>query len=151
MPTAGYISGIGIDAWDNIYLSEQQHSVILKGTPVYPAFFNGMVPVGDGFEYLQFSDGSLFGYFYLGYFPVVYHADMGWEYFIDANDGQGSAYLFDFASGDWWYTSPQLFPYLYDFTLGAWLYYYPDVSNPGHYTSNPRYFYNFGTGNIITR
>jgi len=26
------------------------------------------------------------------------------------------------------------------------LYYYPDTNNPGHYTSSPRYFYNFATG-----
>jgi hypothetical protein len=30
------------------------------------------------------------------------------------------------------------------------LYYYPDPNNPGHYTTNPRYFYNFATGQIIT-
>jgi hypothetical protein len=26
----------------------------------------------------------------------------------------------------------------------------PDPNNPGHYTTNPRYFYNVATGQIIT-
>jgi hypothetical protein len=26
----------------------------------------------------------------------------------------------------------------------------PSLNNPGHYTTNPRYFYNFATGQIIT-
>jgi len=49
------------------------------------------------------------------------------------------------------YTSPSFpFPYLYDFSLNTVLYYFPDPNNPGHYTTNPRYFYNFATGQIIT-
>ena len=56
-------------------------------------------------------------------------------------------YLYDFASNTFFYTSPSFpFPYLYDFSLKAFLYYFPDTNNAGHYTSNPRYFYNFGTG-----
>lgn len=45
---------------------------------------------------------------------------------------------------------PSLFPYLYDFTLNAFLCYFPDTGNPCHYTTNPRYFANFGTGKIFT-
>ncbi|HWT07166.1 MAG TPA: hypothetical protein VN224_15480, partial [Xanthomonadales bacterium] len=56
-----------------------------------------------------------------------------------------------FASGHWWYTGRTYpFPYLYDFTLGAFLYYYPDTNNPQHYTTSPRYFYNFTTSQIVT-
>ena len=40
---------------------------------------------------------------------------------------------------------------LYDFSLNTVLYYFPDPNHPGRYTSNPRYFYNFATGQIITR
>ena len=43
-----------------------------------------------------------------------------------------------------------LFPYLYDFSLNAWLYYLPDFNNPGHYSHNPRWFFNFATGQWIT-
>jgi hypothetical protein len=53
-------------------------------------------------------------------------------------------------SGHWFYSSPSLFPYLYDFTLTAWLYYFPATNNPGHYTTNPRYFSNLLTGKIFT-
>ena len=65
-------------------------------------------------------------------------------------DGNAGAYLYDFASEHWLYTSPSLFPYLYDFTLNAWLYYFPNAKDPGHYTTNPRYFSNLTTGKIIT-
>ena len=102
--------------------------------------------------YLQLPNGNVFGYY--SYLPdpnYVYHFDAGYEYVIDANDGQGGVYLYDFASSHWWYTSRTFpFPYLYDFTLNALLYYYPDPAYSGdHYTSNPRYFYNFGTQQII--
>jgi hypothetical protein len=48
------------------------------------------------------------------------------------------------------YTSSTLFPYLYDFTLNNWLYYFPNTTNPGHYTTNPRYFSDLTTGKIIS-
>ena len=70
---------------------------------------------------------------------------------IDAQDGQGGVYLYDFKSSSWFYTSPTFgFPYLYDFSLNSVLYYYPDSNNAGRYNTNGvRYFYNFGTGKIV--
>ena len=60
-------------------------------------------------------------------------------------------YLYDFASGHFGGTpDSSLFPYLYDFTLNAWIYYFPNTQNPGHYSSNPRYFSNLTTGQIFT-
>jgi hypothetical protein len=54
-------------------------------------------------------------------------------------------------SNHFFYTSPSFpFPYLYDFSLNTVLYYFPDPNRPGHYTTNPRYFYDFATGQIIT-
>jgi hypothetical protein len=122
-----------------------------EDTP-HPAFFSGESAVGGGVYYLAFSNGNVFGYYsYASNGNYVYHYDLGWEYYEDANDSSHGIYLYDFASGDWWYTSPQYpFPYLYDFTLGATLYYYPDTSRTGHYTTNPRYFYDFGTNQIIS-
>ncbi len=108
----------------------------------------------DSVYYLQFPSGNPFGYYsYLTPDPdYIYHFDLGYEYWFDAADGSGGVYLYDFASSTFFYTSPGFpFPYLYDFTLNAVLYYYPDTTNPGHYTTNPRYFYNFGTGQIITK
>ena len=118
----------------------------------HPAFFTGETALGNGVYYLQFPNGTPFGYYsYLTDPFWIYHFDMGYEYWFDANDGQNGIYFYDNASTHFFYTSPSFpFPYLYDFTLNTVLYYYPDTNNPGHYTTNPRYFYNFATGQIIT-
>ena len=123
----------------------------LAGTQ--PSFFAGQVALGNGVYFLTFPNGNLFGYYsYLSTANYIYHFDLGYEYVFSANDGQGGVFLYDFKSGHFFYTSPTFgFPYLYDFTLKAVLYYYPNTSVPGHYTSNPRYFYNFATGKIITQ
>lgn len=118
-----------------------------------PAFFNGAVLLNASNQvyYLKFPDTNIFGYYTTAYFPWVYHYDLGWEYFFDAQDGNGDAYLYDQSTGHFFYTGPALWPYLYDFTLTNWLYYDPDSSNPGHYTTNPRWFYNLGTDQWITQ
>jgi hypothetical protein len=117
----------------------------------HPAFFTGETMLGGGWYYLQFPNGTPFGYYsYLTDPRWIYHFDMGYEYWFDANDAQNGIYFYDFAFTHFFYTSPSFpFPYLYDFTLNTVLYYYPDPNNPGHYTTNPRYFYNFATGQII--
>ncbi len=121
-------------------------------TPTHPAFFSGEVALGNGVYYLQFPNGTPFGYYsYLTDPRWIYHFDMGYEYWFDANDGHSGIYFYDNASTHFFYTSPSFpFPYLYDFTLNTVLYYFPDTNRPGHYTTNPRYFYNFATGQIIT-
>ena len=115
------------------------------------AFFAGAVPLSNGVYYLTLPGGNIFGYY--SYLPdpnYIYHFDMGYEYVFDAGDGNGGVYLYDFASSHWWYTSRAYeFPYVYDFSLSSVLYYYPDTHNAGHYTTNPRYFYDFATGQII--
>ena len=70
---------------------------------------------------------------------------MGWEYFVDAANGQQGAYFYDFSDDVWFYTAPSLFPYLYDFNANAWIYYSPVATPVGRYTSNPRWFYNYAT------
>ncbi len=119
---------------------------VVGGPPA--AFFNGQASLGSNVYYLAFPDGNLFGYYSLQFFPIVYHYDLGFEAFVDG--GNGGAYLYDFTSSHWFFTSPSLFPYLYDFTLNSWLYYFPDTKNPGHYTANPRFFSNLTTGKIVT-
>jgi uncharacterized repeat protein (TIGR01451 family) len=121
---------------------------ITQGAPPPAAFFNGEDSLGSGVYYLKFPNGNLFGYYNFPSFPIFYHYDMGFEAFVDG--GNGAAYLYDFTSGHWWYTSSSLFPYLYDFTLNNWLYYFPATNNPGHYSSNPRYFSDLTTGKVIT-
>jgi len=119
---------------------------------LHPAFFSGEVSLGNGVYYLQFPNGNVFGYYsYLTDPHWIYHFDMGYEYWFDANDGHSGIFFYDFASNHFFYTSPSFpFPYLYDFSLNTVLYYFPDPNRPGHYTTNPRYFYNFATGQIIT-
>ena len=79
--------------------------------------------------------------------------DMGYEFVFDAKDGQGGVYLYDFASGTYFYTSPSFgFPYLYDFSRHAVVYYYPDASNPGRYnTSGVRWFYDYSTRTVFSK
>jgi hypothetical protein len=110
-----------------------------------PPFFTGEVTLGSDWYWLgaQGSNTYGFGYYNLHYFPYVFHTDMGWEYFVDAADGQQGAYFFDFADSAWIYTKPATFPYLYDFKQDAWMYYLPGTQS--HYSSNPRWFYNYGT------
>ncbi len=137
--------------------SEQKGSPLIGSIAAYgflvavPAFFTGQTSLGDGAYYLRFpANGDLFGYYNLQDFPILYHYDLGFEYFVDAMDGQAGAYFYDFAGGHWLYSNPSLFPYLYDFTLNDWLYYLPDLKNPDHYTTNPREFVNLGTGKVFT-
>ena len=118
---------------------------------MHPAFFSGEVALGNGVYYLQFPNGTPFGYYsYLPTQNFIYHLDLGFEYFFDANDANHGIYFYDIASSSFFYTSPTLFPDLYDFSLNAWLYYLPDANNPGRYTNNPRWFFNFATGQWIT-
>ena len=74
-------------------------------------------------------------------------------YVADAGDGKSGVYLYDFASGGFFYPSPAFpFPYLYDFSLNTVLYYYPNPSQAGHYnTDGYRFFYDFANGKIITK
>ena len=134
--------------------ADQAGTVYRLSLGLHPAFFSGEVALSNGVYYLQFPSGNLFGYYsYLSDLRYVYHFDLGYEYVFDALDGKSGVYLYDFKSGDFFYTSPTFpFPYLYDFGLNTVLYYYPDPNNAGHYnTDGTRYFYNFATGQIITR
>jgi uncharacterized protein (TIGR03437 family) len=111
-------------------------------------FFQYEVSLGSGVYYELFPDNNPFGYYNYVANSIFYHYDMGYEAFVPGTNAD--IYLYDFTSKHWWYTSTALFPYLYDFTLSDWLYYFPDTKNPGHYTTNPRYFSNLTTGKIIT-
>jgi hypothetical protein len=123
---------------------------------LHPAFFTGEIALSNGWYYLQFANGTPFGYYsYLIFMndpDFIYHIDMGFEHFFDANDNNSGIYFYDFTSNSFFYTSPSFpFPFLYDFSLNTVLYYFPDPNHPGRYTSNPRYFYNFATRQVITK
>ena len=123
-------------------------------TTAHAAFFSGETPLSNGVYYLSFPTGNPFGYYsYLTDPRYLYHFDLGYEYWFDAADGKSGVYFYDFKSGSFFYTSPSFpFPYLYDFSLNTVLYYYPDPGNAGHYNTNGvRYFYDFATGQIISK
>jgi hypothetical protein len=145
---------VAYSATFNFNPSRGQHEediYYVRVSPSHPAFFNGETALGSGWYYLQFANGTPFGYYsYLADPHFIYHIDLGLEYLFDANDANHGIYFYDFASSSFFYTSPSTFPYLYDFSLNAWLYYLPDVNNPGRYTHNPRWFFNFATGQWIT-
>ena len=142
----------------NFYGTTGEPDALTGGTifqlTVHPAFFEGETALGNGIYYLMFPNGDYFGYYsFLTDPDYIYHFDLGYEYVFDANDSQGGVYFYDFASSDYFYTSPTFpFPYLYDFGLNSVVYYYPDPNNPGHYnTDGMRDFYVFSTGQIITK
>jgi hypothetical protein len=117
-------------------------------------FFTNEIGLSNGVYFLQLPNGTPFGYYsYLSDPRFIFHFDLGYEYWFEANDGNNGVFLYDFKSGSFFYTSPTFaFPYLYDFTLKTVLYYYPDPNNPGSYNTNgTRFFYNFATGQIITK
>ncbi len=75
-----------------------------------PAFFTGQVSVGSGVEYLAFPNSAVFGYYTVVSSPIFYHFDLGYEAFIPGS--AADAYLYDFSTGHWFYSSSTLFPYL---------------------------------------
>ena len=115
------------------------------------SFFSGATNLGSEIYYLTFPNNNVFGYYTTAFSPYLYHYDAGFFYFIDAGDSKGDAYLYDFTSSSFWFTGPTFWPYVYDFNLNSWLYYYPNASDATHYTTSPRYFYNFNSNQIITR
>ena len=142
--------------WQDL-IGQHTHLSQLDGTGMAQRYgalrrsFHGEDSLGGGMYYLQFPNGTPFGYYsYLTDQNFIYHFDMGFEYLFDANDANHGIYFYDFASSSFFYTSPSTFPYLYDFSLNAWLYYLPDFNNPGRYSHNPRWFFNFATGQWIT-
>jgi hypothetical protein len=116
-------------------------------TGSHPAFFAGEA-LTNGIYDLQLPDGNPFGYYVYLSGGWIYHADLGYEYLSAGNGSE--VYLWDLATGHWWYTNSGTFPYMYDFTLNTWIYYFPNTHNAGHYTTNPRSFANMTTSQIFT-
>ena len=151
-------AALALDSAGNFYGTTYGDGINNDGTifklVARPAFFNGETALSNGVYYLAFPSGNYFGYYsFLANPAYIYHFDLGYEYVFDANDGNDGVYFYDFASSDFFYTSPTFpFPYLFDFNLNSVVYYYPDPSNPGHYnTDGTRYFYVFNTGQTISK
>ena len=148
LPPAGYVYSALSSGSSAIHVL----AILTPGPP--STFFLGEAPLKDGVYYLAFSTGNYFGYYaFLSNPNYIYHFDMGYEEAFAADDGKAVGYRYECKSTGFFYTAPSFpFPYLYDFTLKTVLYYYPDPNNPGHYnTDGTRYFYDFSTGQTITK
>jgi uncharacterized repeat protein (TIGR01451 family) len=143
------INQVSVNGGGSVSASATDSTTITTTQTGHPAFFAGEDALANGVYYLQFPNGTVFGYY--GYLSSgwVFHFDMGYEY-VNTTSSGSEVYLWDLTSGHWLYTSTSLFPYLYDFTLKTWLYYFPNAQSAGHYTTNPRYFLNTTTGQIFT-
>lgn len=95
------------------------------------------------------DNANFFGFYNSLFWPYLYHGHPGWEFFPDADDGVGGAYLYDSKLAQWFYTNPAEFPFLYNFTADAWYYYFPSNSQPLHYSTNPRVFENMSTQTLV--
>lgn len=95
-------------------------------------------PTSGGWNY-----SPTIGYWNSSFLPVIYHETLGFLHYLDARDGQGGAYLYDFKTGHWRYTSPTLYPYLYDFNVNAFLYYFKGTASPKVFAnmSNNQFLY----------
>ena len=77
-----------------------------------------MVSLGSGAYYLQFPDGTPFGYFSRLVSSLIYHYDLGYQAVLAANDADNGVYMYDFATGHWFYPTVAAFPNIYDFGQG---------------------------------
>ena len=134
--------------WDDVHPTTAGHNQIALAAAnilpgAHPAFFNGEADLSGGnFSYLGFQDGQTFGYYSYQFFPYLYSSDLGFEYFIAANDSANGAYLYDFGLQSFLYTSPALYPYLFNFQANAFYYYFKG-------TTGPRVFANLATGQYV--
>jgi len=123
------------------YVTPAPLAVALTGGQVnsylvtYTDLFGG---TATGTANLNFS--PWFGYYSNSAYPLVYEYNLGYEYVFAAGSG---VYLYDYASGHFWYTQSTYFPFIYDFSLRTYLYYYNN--NTPH-----RHFYNYATGVVIS-
>jgi len=125
-------------------------SAMPSAMPSMPAFFDGGMSMGGGMYYMTCTDKNPFGYYSLSFMPWLYHFDMGWEYFIDAGNSAHGGFMWDQKMGVSFYTEPDIFPFMYNFGKGAWYYYAPDPNMSGHYSTNPRWFYDFGANKWVS-
>ena len=77
-------------------------------------------------------------------FPVVYHLNMH-NLYIPEGAQPESFFYYDYALGEWFWTSPAYWPFLYQFAGGnsRWLYYFTNTASPS------RWYYNPNTGGYL--
>ena len=90
-------------------------------------------------------DSPWFGWYYEGdeCGDWIYSSKHGWQYVWPQSTSKVT-YIYDFATGSWWFTSATYYPYFYNLTDGSW-YYYMGGNNP------KRVFYSYKTGGYVTK
>jgi T5SS/PEP-CTERM-associated repeat protein len=94
----------------------------------------GYTVITGGTAYLKWADfsytsdgwydSSWYGWFYTDittWGNWIYQEDHGWQYVYGSDDG--TAYIWDNATQDWWFTSSTYYPYIYDYSTSSWYYY----------------------------
>jgi len=71
-------------------------------------------------------------------FPFVFHLNMS-DLYIDEASDPGSLFYFDYAIGEWFWSSPAFWPYLYllDGASSRWLFYYEGSTAPERWYYDP--------------
>jgi hypothetical protein len=127
--------------------SAKSNEILSRTAPA--GFFVNQSALTTNSQYLQFNNGTPFGYFTDNAYPWINHQDLGTLYVIDATDGKSGVYFYDSTTKHYLYTNPSVFPSLYDVNLKNWLTYYSDSTRPGHYTTGPRQFYDQTTKQVM--
>jgi len=128
--------GLAVDNTGKVYVADEANDTVRAGTSEASL-------LNDTVANANVDLSPWFGYYSPIAYPLLYHYNLGYEYVFDA--GNGGAYLFDYKSGHFWYTQASYYPFIYDFTLGTYLYYYTSNANGA-----PRYFYDYGTNQVIS-
>ena len=132
-------------------------SNIWADSALYSAFgskidLTGYTIITGGSSYLGWSDcgapvdgwnnSSWYGWLYAdtSFGNWIYQGNHGWQYVWDAGDH--GAYVYDSATGDWWFTSKSFYPYIYDYSVSGWLFYH-DGATPD------REFWDYNSGSLI--
>ena len=69
------------------------------------------------------------GDFNIAFFPWIFHAQHSWMFVFDGSTAE-SVFLFDLASGAWFFTNTATYPNLYSFGRNSWVFYFEGTSGP---------------------
>jgi hypothetical protein len=114
--------------------------ITIQSTTDIPVGLNDSIPLGD-----SWYESSWYGCFYTDptiFGDWIWHLSHGWQYIFSASDTD--IYIFENATGDWWYVNATWYPYLYNYSTSSWLFYYDGVTPE-------RRFWDDSTGSLIGR
>ena len=92
--------------------------------PEFPPALEGAEDLGG-----NWFRSSWFGDFNIEFDPWLFHAQHGWM-FLFADSTAESVFLFDLASGAWFFTNAITYPNLFSFGRSSWVFYFEGTSGP---------------------